>query len=239
MCNITGISMTNWKTAITMNRIFFTSDLHFGDRSLLKYLKHRPYAADATTYGHDRWLFELWTGTVDRSDTIYILGDVCSFSKQHARELLESLPGKKVLVWGNHDSNLQDCRDCFMTCGQLFEKKIGRSQGVGFPIRLAMCHYPLLTWKAKPKGAVMIHGHSHGRLDAVNGMCPDLRWDIGIDSSLSRKIGERNGTGFALVDLESLVCAVVEKAGGQDIRGYVRKTYLQADPPELFSVMQV
>jgi len=226
------------KHPITMNRIFFTSDLHFGDRAILKYLKQRPYSADTTTYAHDRWLFDLWCGTVDRTDTIYILGDVSSYSKAHSRELLQSLPGRKILIWGNHDSNMQDCRDCFLTCGQLFDKRLGRAQGLEFPVRFSMCHYPMLTWKAKPKGAVMIHGHSHGRLDDINRMCPDLRWDIGMDSELSRKIGRENGTEFALVDLESLVRAVVEKAGSNDIKGYVRKTYLQDNPPELYSVMQ-
>lgn len=222
-----------------MDRIFFTADLHFGDREALRFLVDRPFSRNRNIVEHDRWLADLWCSTVRSNDTVYILGDICSYSEHEAGRLLNSLPGHKVLIWGNHDSVMQNMRDRFVTCGQLFDKKFSRTccPDLEFPLRLAMCHYPLLTWKAKPQGAVMIHGHCHGRLDGINGMSPDLRWDIGIDSSLSRKIGRENGYGFALVDMASLYRAVVEKIGGGDLRRYVCETYRQDCPPELFSAL--
>lgn len=221
-----------------MDRIFFTADLHFGDRTALRHLPDRPYSHNGTTCEHDRWLADLWCRTVRPADTVYILGDVCAYPAPDADCLLDSLPGRKVLIWGNHDPVMRDLKCRFVTCGQLFDKRFsGRCcPEFGFPLSLVMCHYPLLTWKAKPQGALMIHGHCHGRLDDVNAMCPDLRWDVGIDSALSRRIGLENGDGFALVDLQSLYGAAVEKAGGTDLKKYVGETYMQDNPPELFSV---
>jgi calcineurin-like phosphoesterase family protein len=48
-----------------MNRIYFTADLHFGHPK--KQLESPPY---------DEWLLDLWWRSVDRGDTVYILGDV-------------------------------------------------------------------------------------------------------------------------------------------------------------------
>lgn len=51
--------------------------------------------------------------------------------------------------------------------------------------RVVMCHYPMLTWNHKPHGAVMLHGHSHGKLDEYNDQSMDLRFDVGIDGALA------------------------------------------------------
>ena len=51
--------------------------------------------------------------------------------------------------------------------------------------RVVMSHYPMLTWNHKPHGAVMLHGHSHGKLDEYNDQSMDLRFDVGIDGALA------------------------------------------------------
>ena len=50
---------------------------------------------------------------------------------------------------------------------------------------VVMCHYPMVTWNQKPRGSIMLHGHSHGKLDDYNAQSPDLRFDVGIDSTLA------------------------------------------------------
>ena len=50
---------------------------------------------------------------------------------------------------------------------------------------VVMCHYPMVTWNQKPRGSVMLHGHSHGKLDDYNALSMDLRFDVGIDGSLA------------------------------------------------------
>ena len=50
---------------------------------------------------------------------------------------------------------------------------------------VVMCHYPMVTWNQKPRGSIMLHGHSHGKLDDYNALSMDLRFDVGIDGSLA------------------------------------------------------
>ena len=71
----------------------------------------------------------------------------------------------------------------------------------------------------------MLHGHCHGKLDEHNKLSPDLRFDIGIDGTLSRKIGAENGTDFALVDIEHLYRAIIEKVGSADFAAYANASY--------------
>lgn len=223
-----------------MGRVFFTADLHFGAAHTLRNFTERPYSGMTDSSLHDRWLFELWKATVNDDDHVYILGDMCSYDGEKAERLIKELPGYKSLIPGNHDNWLKHCRS-FPDLTRLILNAHFRHIDYPFlahTLQVSMCHYPMLTWQGKPHGSVMLHGHSHGRMDEVNRICPDLRWDVGIDGSLSRQIGKENGNGFALVDLESLYKAVIQKAGGTRIRKYVRETYKEFKSPELVSALQ-
>lgn len=49
---------------------------------------------------------------------------------------------------------------------------------------LVLCHYPFRSWNGMHKGAVNLHGHSHGRLK------PLLRqFDVGVDVRDFRPVG--------------------------------------------------
>ena len=58
------------------NQIYFTSDLHFGHTNILKHSPKRPFSDTVDIATHDEWLLDLWRSTVDKRDTIYILGDL-------------------------------------------------------------------------------------------------------------------------------------------------------------------
>ena len=59
-----------------MNQIYFTADLHFGHRAILEHEPDRPFSEMVDIAAHDEWLLDLWQRTVDKRDTIYILGDL-------------------------------------------------------------------------------------------------------------------------------------------------------------------
>lgn len=42
--------------------------------------------------------------------------------------------------------------------------------------RLVLCHYPFRTWNGIGKGALNLHGHSHGRLKPL-----PRQIDVGVD----------------------------------------------------------
>lgn len=79
---------------------FFTSDLHFGHRSIIPYCA-RPWA---TVEDMERGLISNWNRVVGCSDTTYVLGDFSFLSSAKTQAILAQLCGKKVLVRGNHDN---------------------------------------------------------------------------------------------------------------------------------------
>ena len=111
------IGINNWLTTICvplslsrfysvkspLNRIFFTADLHFGHRNILRYQTDRPFTDHDDTAARDAWLLDLWRSTVDKKDMVYLLGDLTFFKSEDVRHLQEKLPGRKYLISGNHD----------------------------------------------------------------------------------------------------------------------------------------
>lgn len=204
-----------------MNRIFFTADLHFGHRNILRYQTDRPFADRDDTAAHDAWLLDFWRSTVDKKDMVYILGDLTFFKSEDARHLLEKLPGRKYLITGNHDGSIKAYPNYFQSTAQILDLTVRPSMCSRLTenMVLNLCHYPLLTWNRKPHGSVMLHGHCHGKLDEYNNLSPDLRFDVGIDGELSRRCG-----GF--VSVEAVYDAVMEKTEGEPFAQYVRQNYL-------------
>ena len=212
----TGFALTvQGKVGVgVMNRIYFTADLHFGHPK--KQQESPPY---------DEWLLDLWS--VDSGDTVYILGDVTFLPMPEAIELLEKLPGKKILVAGNHDGDILGCTEHFDEICQIKEVRFTPEEApfLKRSIRLVMCHYPMLTWNHKPSGALMLHGHSHGRLDKNNALSIDLRFDVGLDGKLAD---------HRLLRLEDIYFAATKKIlrhGCNSIKEYAKK-YYQVDKKE-------
>ena len=91
---------------VTEPRLFITSDLHLGHKAIIQYCK-RPF--DFTDKGIeecDDFLLEQYRNTVNENDMVIFLGDL-TFKKNHKgqkmTEIITKLPGRKVLIKGNHD----------------------------------------------------------------------------------------------------------------------------------------
>lgn len=203
-----------------MNRIFFTADLHFGHRNVLRHCPKRPFATQNDTEAHDNWLTDLWNTKIDRRDTVYILGDLTFYDRKKARALIERLNGRKHLITGNHDCAAKLPTDCFETISPLIDIVI---KPVDVPylrenLFVTMCHYPLLSWNKKSYGAVMLHGHCHGNMDTYNAESGELRFDVGVDGELAQ------GKDWIL-GLETIYTAIVEKTGGESPVNYASRNY--------------
>lgn len=207
-----------------MNKIFFTADLHFGHESILKHSHKRPFSDTVDIVAHDAWLLDLWKNTVDKHDTVYILGDLTFLKSDDARRLLERLPGQKFLIEGNHDGSVAKANKSYFK--EVYQIKEMRFKPTVAPFlkeefNVVMCHYPMVTWNQKPRGAVMLHGHCHGKLDEYNAQSADLRFDIGIDSALAN---------LKFLTLEDIYNAAVEKVklnGCSSFEEYAEKSYMQ------------
>ncbi len=199
-----------------MKRILFTADLHFGHEYILKYPQNKSFS---DIREHDEWLADMWKGSVRNGDMIYLLGDL-GLDNKDFRRIIGRLPGRKCLIAGNHDYSISDCSGLFHEIHQIHDTviKSGRYNGIPRTMRLSLCHYPLLSWRHKAYGAVMLHGHCHGNMDEYNKASKDLRFDVGINGELAGRCG-----GF--VDLDTIYQAAVEKTGGLDFHEYAERVY--------------
>ncbi len=144
--------------------VFFTSDTHFGDHRTINIHK-RPFASVAEM---DALLIARWNETVGPEDMVWHLGDFARRGEE-AEGLLERLNGVKHLVSGNNDPPETVAAAGWASVRDYVElEQDGRL--------LVLCHYPFRSWNGQQRGAINLHGHSHGRLKPL-----PRQHDVGVD----------------------------------------------------------
>ena len=146
--------------------MFFTSDTHFGHAGALA-LYRRPFDSVAAM---DAGIVERWNEVVGQDDHVWHLGDFAiRQSEARMAKLLDQLNGQKHLVVGNNDSAVTKSLSGWSSVQPYAELQInGRL--------VVLCHYAFRTWRDMSKGAVNLHGHSHGRLKPL-----PRQIDVGVD----------------------------------------------------------
>ncbi len=130
---------------------YIWSDLHLNHSNIIEY-EGRPYASVEEM---NAALLGAWGSTIKKNDVLWNLGDVAlHMSREMLTKMLSGLPGKKILILGNHDRG----------------RSIPWWYSVGFdvvyeyPIILnnfyMLSHKPLYVNRSMPY--VNIHGHTHG-----------------------------------------------------------------------------
>lgn len=120
--------------------IYFTSDLHFGDKGIIKNERVRF----GTIEEHDEFIIEAINKKVKATDTLYILGDVGNPEK------LRYLNGTKHLLLGNHDKQS-------MKVYQSYVKEVYKTPQY-FSERILLSHDP----HPVRASTLNVHGHLHG-----------------------------------------------------------------------------
>ncbi|HZG44969.1 MAG TPA: metallophosphoesterase family protein [Allosphingosinicella sp.] len=145
--------------------LYFTGDTHFGDHRTINIHK-RPFASSADM---DAALIEAWNETVGGDDVVWHLGD---FSRRGAAAegLLTRLNGIKHLVAGNNDPPATRSAAGWASVSDYAEFEIDDR-------RIVLCHYPFRSWNGQAKGALNLHGHSHGRMKPL-----PRQVDVGVDA---------------------------------------------------------
>ena len=144
--------------------VFFTADTHFGDHRTIN-ISRRPFTNTAEM---NEAMVERWNATVSPDDVIWHLGDVARRPADVA-ELLARLNGTKHLLRGNNDPDATLAAAGWTSVGDYAEIDLdGR--------RLVLCHYPFRSWNGQHRGALNLHGHSHGRLKPM-----PRQFDVGVD----------------------------------------------------------
>jgi len=153
---------------------WFTADLHLGHANIIQFCQ-RPFA-DLSEM-HDR-LVQEWTNRVGQGDDVYFLGDLIAGKvdddgKRAVRKTFMSLPGRKHLVWGNHDKPWIKNELPWASTQESLDKTVDGQ-------RFYMHHYPMITFPGSRHGAIQLFGHVHnnwkGTRNSVNVGC-DV-WDF-------------------------------------------------------------
>ncbi len=146
---------------------FFTADHHFGHGGA-RGLFRRPFASTAAM---DEAMVLRWNAVVGPADEVWHLGDF-AVRQPAARiaELLAALAGAKHLIRGNNDGPATLGQPGWASVQHYAELEEG-----GTP--LVLCHYPLRSWHRMARGALNLHGHSHGRLAPLA-----RQVDVGVDA---------------------------------------------------------
>lgn len=146
--------------------VWFTADTHFGHGATLGQFR-RPFGS---TSEMDEALVARWNERVARDDEVWHLGDFAYRMAPAAMDaLLGRLNGTKHLIAGNNDTS-----ETLALAGWASVRDYAELELDG--VHLVLCHYPFRTWNRMGKGALNLHGHSHGRLARVT-----RQIDVGVD----------------------------------------------------------
>ena len=137
-----------------MSKRWLISDTHFGhDKVYTTFTDRytgqnlRPWAANADE--GDEYIRDMWNDMIGPDDKVYHLGDVAI--PRRGLKCLKSLPGRKILLHGNHDIfKLKDY-------AEYFENMIGTSKLAD----VIISHYPIHEESIPQWAKGNIHGHTH------------------------------------------------------------------------------
>lgn len=205
--------------------VWFISDLHLKHANILRHQKKRIAAMglkdDNDIEAHDKWIMDMWLGTVKRGDHVYVLGDLIMASQQVSLYLLNKMKStgcKMHLIVGNHDKstcklgNMFESIDLIKTV--VFKKSV--FEFLEEDLAVVMCHYPMATWPQKSVGALHLYGHIHANAPQIDfGITDgDLMVNVGLDAPMA---------GYGLISLEKLYAWYKERLGGLKPREYIDK----------------
>lgn len=171
------------------DKVFFTADTHFGNRTLIHYC-NRPFRdADEMT----EELVRRWNGTVPEDGVVFHLGDFAHGPAKDWLAILQRLNGEVHLIAGNHDTDSARAKalDGFASVRQQRIIEVGGQ-------RIYLNHYPFLSYGGAYDGIWQLFGHVHSGPRAASGLDhPRLRmlypcqYDVGVDNNDFRPVSFR------------------------------------------------
>jgi calcineurin-like phosphoesterase family protein len=182
------------------DKIFFTSDTHFGHENILKYC-HRPFI---NITEHDEELIRRWNEVVPPDGIVFHLGDIAFCSEVYLKEILKRLNGKIYWILGNHDWRriTPGIMNRFEHITQQMMIKIDGEN-------IYLNHFPFLCYPDSKRHTVyQFFGHVHSGPLSQDGsdisrlvnLMPN-QYDVGVDNNnftpvsfqeIKQKIGQKN-----------------------------------------------
>lgn len=166
-------------------KVFFTSDLHFGHRNIIRFC-NRPWK---TTEEMDKALIENWNSVVGKNDIVFDLGDFAFAPNWRWKEILSQLNGKHYLILGNHDITRWPGDSIMELFEGVYQQLILKIDGRFVYLN----HYPYLcfggAWRDPQNAVWQLFGHVHSGpnssgkdCDRLNGVFP-YQYEVGVDNN--------------------------------------------------------
>lgn len=174
---------------------FFTSDQHIGHENILRLGDGRPFKD--LKHMHSI-IMRNWYQAVQPDDEVWVLGDIAMGNLEQSIQFYAALPGRKLLVPGNHDrlfstgnskSRQEASRDLYESVGfeiqpeTVYESVGGRKVLLShFPYAPTKHEASLKYAKNRPvdEGLPLIHGHTHAR---ERFSANPREFNVGVDSN--------------------------------------------------------
>jgi calcineurin-like phosphoesterase family protein len=160
--------------------IYFTSDWHLYDERYS--LLGRPFTSQEEFQSELRRLWEMQIG---EDDLVYIVGDITTDPSKPWAEFVRSLPGRKILVRGNYDRDLdpEEMASCFE---RVIEEGDGCEEILPLPdgrqIPLWITHYPTRSKPTHYNAVAHVHGSWRTCKNMLNvGIDPNMMMPLSMD----------------------------------------------------------
>ena len=154
--------------------IYFTSDLHFGHKNVIKY-ENRPFEGVGEM---NKVLIDNWNDTVTDKDEVYILGDFSFHGIEATQSIIRKLNGQKYLILGNHDHvcKKSSVKEMFAWTKDYYTLKYNN-------VKFVLFHYPIASWDCKHHGSIHLYGHVHSNKDNYHPLLIELgkAYNVGVD----------------------------------------------------------
>ncbi|HBT8980308.1 TPA: hypothetical protein MCM29_005047 [Klebsiella pneumoniae] len=151
--------------------MYVTSDLHFLHKRVSEFCP--KYRSWERLHEMTEGLILAWNEKAKTPGTkMYHLGDFCFGTPEETDLIASRLNGDITFIVGNHDySKHREVLEKYGEVKYYDEVKYGKKFFV-------LCHYPIASWNKQGRGAIMLHGHSHGSFpDEMYGKMLDVGWD--------------------------------------------------------------
>ena len=161
-----------------MNKIFFTSDLHFcHDRAFI----YEPRGFKSV-HEMNETIIKNFNEVMDWEDSIYLLGDCFLNNNEEGMKLIKRIPGRKFIVYGNHDNDHR--QEMMIVDPQLYPLGFAYTMKYG-GYHFYLSHYPTITSnldenKSLKRRVINLCAHSHTKnrfKDMKYGLCYHVELD--------------------------------------------------------------
>lgn len=177
------------------DKLFFTSDTHFGHKNIIKY-SNRPFK-DVSEMNHA--MIKNINEKVPHDGILYHLGDFGFLPADELMNIIDQINCKIIFLDGNHDKEMSSAkvREKLSSISLFPSRKRNKvAEGIvqsvvpGVEILIKdsdaprgeqliyLCHYPSLTWNKAHHGSWCLHGHCHG---SMRYPFPAKIMDVGVD----------------------------------------------------------